>query len=50
MMKRSSGNKIAWSDKTEIKKILFKNQRQPAEVSWTSSRGHPHTPNSAGGR
>jgi hypothetical protein len=38
------------SDKTEIKKILFKNQRPPAEVAPVPSIGHPHTPSSAGGR
>ena len=48
----------------EIKKILFAtdlsknsrhaayelNQRPPAEVAPSPSRGHPHTPGSAGGR
>jgi hypothetical protein len=33
-----------------FQKILFKNQRPPAEVAPANSRGHPHTPNSAGGR
>ena len=37
------------SDKTEIKKF-FKNQRPPAEVAPAPTRGHPHTPSSAGGR
>jgi hypothetical protein len=32
------------SDLKEIKKILFKNQRPPAEVARAPSRGHPHTP------
>jgi hypothetical protein len=32
------------SDKTEIRKILFKNQRPPTEVVWAPSKGHPHTP------
>ena len=27
-----------------------KNQRSPAEVAPAPSRGHPHPPNSAGGR
>jgi hypothetical protein len=30
--------------------IKAKNQRPPAEVAWAPSRGHPHTPSSAGGR
>jgi len=34
--------------KQRLKK--FKNQRPPAEVAPASSRGHPHTPSSAGGR
>jgi hypothetical protein len=29
---------------------IFKNQRPPAELAPASSRGHPHTPSSAGGR
>jgi hypothetical protein len=33
------------SDKTEIKKILFKNQPPPTEVAWTPSRDDPHTHN-----
>jgi hypothetical protein len=32
------------SDKTEIKKNLFKNQRPPAEVGCAPSWSHPHTP------
>ena len=31
-------------------KILFTNQRPPAELGPAASRGHPHTSSSAGGR
>jgi len=46
---------VKWSSrptepiKQRLKKIL-KNQRPPAEVAPAPSRGHPHTPSSAGGR
>ena len=30
--------------------LQLKNQRPPAEVVPAPSRGHPHTPSSAGGR
>ena len=38
------------SDQTEIKKILFNNQRPLAEVAPAPSKGRPHTPISACGR
>jgi len=50
----ANGWLVKWSSKPTdpIKQRLkkFKNQRPPAEVAPAPSRGHPHTPSSAGGR
>ena len=50
VINRPSGYQKDSSDKAEIKKILFKNQRPPAELVLAPSKGHPYTPNSAAGR
>jgi hypothetical protein len=50
MMNRPSSHQNRQIRLNRNQKILFKNQRPPAEVAPTPSRGHPHTLSSAGGR
>ena len=44
MMNRSSRHQNRQIGYNRDQKILFKNQRSPAEVAQAPSRGHPHTP------
>jgi hypothetical protein len=50
----ANGSSVKWPSKPTdpIKQKLknFKNQQPPVEMASAPSRGHPHTPSSAGGR